>query len=813
MEIQEFIKESQICSFGSWYAIINSKKVALRKGTFGEKNTLGITPIKVEDSKSEHHWDNPPIDRMKSKNLILLTEEERQSLVKIKVVFLKHTPLLYCVDVDVVGISSMSDFIQQTGIRMFENHAWTPGNNKGIHIYVKITDVPAYANQVDVYKTFKGDFMRLTNVWERIDKKVYGQMQQIPYSTIQQILNEDAMNIEGRLPPKVAPPPKVTPVHPPPPSIPPTPESADDCEAVQVVRLGIEKGIFAKIQGYKPWLNLGFILKNTCGAEGEDLFIQLSRSNPTYTSDDDVRHFFSGLNRTIPQEGKKPLTLATLYKMLADIDPDATKEIRKIVKKNIASIPIKDVDIPMGPSLCPQAFSALPDYHSKKAYFEQFICKIVHPAPLFISSRAECQDSLMCKDSLIIAYEQYLDEDKSFVKKWAGDPTMKQYDNMDYIPYNGTPEHNPKTYNLFKGYPEIIHHEFAREKKDIILAPWMALGLSLCGGIQEHFDYMVKFLAHMIQFPNEKVPIAFIVKGPQGTGKNVFLNVMSSILGKSNVTSSANPQDFFGTHAEGFANKILINMNECEGKSTFDFEGLIKSFITEEELYINPKFVRPTKIRNIARLIIFTNKDNPIPIDVKSGDRRYVVYQTTTEYLQVKYGRAFWTALVAHFAKPQFIACLYDYLSTLDISKTDWRTERPITDAYKQMCKLYTPIEALFFEDILATFKVLATEDPEIWNSEQSILNKDLYTRYTEYSKRMGFTKDFQPNIQKFNGRIKSLEIPFKEVKTNGYAHIKYTPKDVYTFLVGKKYIEREIDDVDVIGKPDVVGETFEFEI
>jgi hypothetical protein len=30
---------------------------------------------------------------------------------------------------------------------------------------------------------------------------------------------------------------------------------------------------------------------------------------------------------------------------------------------------------------------------------------------------------------------------------------------------------------------------------------------------------------------------------------------------------------FFGDHAEGFYKMLLISMNECEGKDTFDFEG------------------------------------------------------------------------------------------------------------------------------------------------------------------------------------------------------------------------------------------------
>ena len=86
-----------------------------------------------------------------------------------------------------------------------------------------------------------------------------------------------------------------------------------------------------------------------------------------------------------------------------------------------------------------------------------------------------------------------------------------------------------------------------------------------------------------------------------------------------------------------------MNLNEAEGKDTFDFEGKMKSFISESTIVINPKNVRPTEISNHARTVIATNKANPIPIDVKLKDRRYAVFQSTDEYL--KKSSKFWSGL------------------------------------------------------------------------------------------------------------------------------------------------------------------------
>ena len=114
-------------------------------------------------------------------------------------------------------------------------------------------------------------------------------------------------------------------------------------------------------------------------------------------------------------------------------------------------------------------------------------------------------------------------------------------------------------------------------------------------------------------------------------------------------------------------------------KTLFKKKGQFKSFITEDTIVVNPKYVRPTKIANHARLIIFSNKPNPIPIDVKSKDRRYVVYQTTDKYLEYK--ASFWEKLVNHFKKPEFMTALHYFFLSLNLEKKDWIKNRPVTKA------------------------------------------------------------------------------------------------------------------------------------
>jgi hypothetical protein len=458
-------------------------------------------------------------------------------------------------------------------------------------------------------------------------------------------------------------------------------------------------------------------------------------------------------------------------------------------------------------------------YEEKKKYFESFICKILRPDVFYVYvekykdiGKNQClyKHNEIIKAFMEIKSGEYNKDgiQTSFIDKWVEDEDLKSYNKLDFVPYNGSSnKSNEKlTYNLFSGYNDKIDTIYNIENKDRYLNPFFDLLLSICGDNNDHMNYFIKFIAHMIQYPNEKMGICFILKGKQGTGKNMVLEAIGNIIGKEYYITSSNPKDFFGDYAEGFYRKLLVNMNECEGKDTFDFEGKIKSFITEDTITINPKFVRTTEIRNVARIIITTNKPNPIPIDVKSIDRRFVVFQGTEKYLDKIYGYNYWSNIKKHFNSNEFIACLYNYLNTLDISKTDWRSERPITNAYKEMIRLYSPVEALFLEDYINKSKCVFNENDldievnekkeEIINGETIKLNK-FCEEYNKYCNNNGFSKgDNKLDIKKFRAKIEALEVPIKIVKLHGDNVCKFNYNEVIKFLKDKKYIERDEDEL-----------------
>jgi phage/plasmid-associated DNA primase len=311
----------------------------------------------------------------------------------------------------------------------------------------------------------------------------------------------------------------------------------------------------------------------------------------------------------------------------------------------------------------------------------------------------------------------------------------------------------------------------------------------MCGGDDEHAMFYHKLCANIIRNPRKRTRLATIFKGKQGCGKGVIMNVLGSLVGKAHFISSANPKDFFDTHAEGFVNKLVVCLNEAEGKGTFDFEGQIKSVITDDTVGVNPKNVKPYQVANYVNLFVTTNKRTPMKIDFKTKDRRFVVFQATDKYLS--YSAAAWTKLIQHFESEEFLSSLYDWYMTLDLN-VDWIKQRPITAAYREMMISMSPVEAVFFEWFIDEEKFNDfSEEPYTKDDYVDVKTSELFTMYERYCKENRFLKEESRavNIKNFIANLIELEIPLTRLKTNGANKIRLCPQKVMDFLIAKRWI------------------------
>jgi hypothetical protein len=380
------------------------------------------------------------------------------------------------------------------------------------------------------------------------------------------------------------------------------------------------------------------------------------------------------------------------------------------------------------------------------------------------------------------------------------DPARHNGDEQCYNLFEG---YNPHTQTpLTEGLPAAMAEYRAR-----MLRPFFDLGRELFGGLQPFLDFFLKCIAFVIQHPQQKHPYCFILTGKQGTGKNVFLDAFGRLVGSTHFYSTTNPDDLFGTHAEGFVHKVFVVMNECEGKATFMYEGKLKGAISDVEMTVNAKCLRPVVMKNLAFIIVASNKPNPVQIDVKSGDRRFLCAKSTDKYLDATmHNDRFWTKLVAHLMKPEFIRCLYDYLNGLDVSKVDWKRERKanLGQAYKELAALYSPVEALYFAELAQLVKhgqhgnwlymptpLPATQPTQVWGVCTHYKKSEVYHGMSMWAKDHGFFQKAAPSAKQFYNKLAELDLPIRTSSPyNGIARFEFDPEAVHKHLVDKKFVE-----------------------
>lgn len=443
-------------------------------------------------------------------------------------------------------------------------------------------------------------------------------------------------------------------------------------------------------------------------------------------------------------------------------------------------------------------------YAMRKKYFEVFCSKVLLPSPSYVFYQSARVDIDFLSPSNMCEFLKGINSgflvnglEKSFFEVWSNDDNQLQYNNFEFYPFNEDLEKEPKNiYNLFKGFSPHIHAEYDINKKYLITKPFFELLDILSNHDPKVYTYLFNYFTCMIKTPRNRPHVIPILTGSQSIGKGCLLTAIKHLLGKGLFIASSNIKDFIGDHAEGFYKKLFVNLNESEGKDMFNNLGRIKEFISEPTMVVNPKHMRPFPIMNFAYMIVNSNSDNPFVLDVKTKERRVMLQKGGEDWISK--GEKFWKQIHNHFEKPEFISALYDCLMENDIEGFDWRKERPITEAYKSLVKLYRPAIALFLQNWINTCswnnrdedyqssEVFITNKNDDYNYEEyiSITKKELFTDYHNYLKenKLG-SEDKLPSIKSFENKLKSMNLPLQDIKPNNILSYKFNPKEVYTFM------------------------------
>jgi len=382
-------------------------------------------------------------------------------------------------------------------------------------------------------------------------------------------------------------------------------------------------------------------------------------------------------------------------------------------------------------------------YENMKNEFEKSHFKIINKS-IFIHEY-NGMPSFMKKQQLIDSYEhlQFKQKDEKgkiqqlpFILKWLRDENIRNYDDMDTYPPPITCPYN--IYNLWTPFAMESITDWQQKDISIFLTHFKIL----CNHEDETYDYLIKWLAQMIQYPAVKTTMLFF-QGAEGCGKGMMFKIIELMLGKSKFLETTHPErDVWGQFNPLMANSFFVYLNELSKKQTLDAEHQVKALITDHNIQVNIKGKDSFNTKSYHRFGGSSNDDEPM--NTHKGDRRKAMISASNE---LKGNVEYFNELGKCIDDVNYIKSFYEYLkATPDMDKFNL-VPLPMTEYQKLLCELsITPIEA-FIKDM-----VTDCEDVEL-----VFTTKELFEKFKEYLHES--KTNYEVNIVKFGVRLTNLKL------------------------------------------------------
>ena len=446
-------------------------------------------------------------------------------------------------------------------------------------------------------------------------------------------------------------------------------------------------------------------------------------------------------------------------------------------------------------------------YAETKQDFEKYACRVddvlVYPytdkaGNVQLYNRTQLRE----KESHLMYVRKAEDEngdEKSvrcpFVKRWLDDEEKRTYRTMGVYPK----ECPVDVYNKWEDF-EINKKSIPNGEGDA--QPFKDLLWDLSGSEQNSYEYILKWLAYLVQYPEEKPQTAIGIKGKYGIGKNLLFGLVGEdIMGSKHYFETSNPlDDIFGTHATQHEGKKLIFVDEMEVSIQRKVSERMKAFITNKSLTINPKGISPYNVDHLAGYIF---AGNGFLVSVPEGDRRFVLFEATGKYIHSSgEGRKFVREWFEWKKDAKNLKAVYDLLMNMETNIEYLKHERPETAYYKKVRRQSLPhiikwLDYMIWDDFPDKFCTKKNgkrvTDPDF---ESKVSTEDLMFHFL----RTFNDERIRTNARKFGKDLKKFEderkLPFTNCKMHGGKMGRvFTRRKVFDWLVENDYTEHVLNE------------------
>lgn len=399
------------------------------------------------------------------------------------------------------------------------------------------------------------------------------------------------------------------------------------------------------------------------------------------------------------------------------------------------------------------------NYKVQKEYFERFHTKIENP---FCYIRDDEDGVLFIKHSNVDSLYSNVTTTPhkgltipSWFYNWEKDKNMRTYYTFNYYPNASLCPSN--CYNIWKPFP-ILKIALNPEVDTSKIYAFINTLLGECA------EYVLNWLAHVVQKPERKTEVCILLYGSQGCGKSTIGEyLLRKIIGLDKMIITSKADKMFGrfVNTQG---KLLAVLNEASGKDTFNICDILKDAITCTTTEQEKKGIDVITITDYTNYIFTTNNINSVK--VPEDDRRFMPIEINNV---LKNNVSYFKELYADLDNDYIMRKFYDELMNRDLSKFNPSRDRIETELMIDMKAMNKNCIKDFIEYWKDKIISQSSEDGNFM--EKRMYASKLYECFNHFWVMEGRKSDSKPTLKKFGTELKQYKDDVKYHKSNGMVY------------------------------------------
>lgn len=305
----------------------------------------------------------------------------------------------------------------------------------------------------------------------------------------------------------------------------------------------------------------------------------------------------------------------------------------------------------------------------------------------------------------------------------------------------------------------------------------------ICGGRQEYYEYLIKWMAFTVKNPGIPIEVSVTMKGELGTGKGTFARIFGSLFGRHFIQLDRTEQ-LAGKFNAAISGKVVVFADEAFFAGDKKDLGSLKRLISEPTLAIERKGIDVIEENNCIHLIMATNNDHAHQAHFR--ERRFFTVKVSSAHIQ---DHAYFNAINKQMREGGREALL-SYLLTREVTHDEVRNV-PMTDELREQQEMSLTPEQRWWKERL----VEGYLNDEAWPNDVSM--RIVHAEYIRWCEE-----------QKINRRVTEIDLARRVLKPWLGKHVRGKSSE------GTRTARRELMPLDLARKTfdEMAGTKYEWE-